>query len=342
MTPSGGILGLDIGGANLKAAHSGGGARCASFPLWRDPSGLERALADLLQQFPAFARVALTMTGELCDCFASQAEGVRFILEAARRAAGDVETRVWGFGEAREGGVFLSWDEAASSPARVAAANWLAQATFAGRLAPGAAALLIDMGSTTTDIVPLWEGRPVPGAKADPDRLAKRELVYTGASRTPVCAVLGEEVAAEFFATMADVYQVLGEREPAGDESTADGRGVGIDNAHARLARMLCGDPATMPRERTMELARAARDRQEGMLREAVAAVGRSLPEKPTAVLISGSGAFVLRRLLRGLMAEGSRKCIDLVEEWGEDLAGCGCAWAVAQLLSVAENDGGR
>src|SRR5947208_2344005 len=73
---------------------------------------------------------------------------------------------------------------------RTAAANWLATAVWAGRFAPEGAALLIDAGSTTTDIVPLWNGRPMPLGLTDPDRLRTGELVYTGARRTPVCALL--------------------------------------------------------------------------------------------------------------------------------------------------------
>ncbi len=57
------VLGLDIGGANLKAAHSRGGVRLRPFALWKDPAGLPGALRELLRGWPPFDRVAVTMTG---------------------------------------------------------------------------------------------------------------------------------------------------------------------------------------------------------------------------------------------------------------------------------------
>ncbi|MFL6120051.1 helix-turn-helix domain-containing protein, partial [Actinophytocola sp.] len=97
--------------------------------------------------------------------------------------------------------------------------------------------------STTTDVIPLIDGRPVPAARTDPARLQSGELVYTGIRRTPVCALLGDLGAAEFFATTHDVYLILGmtPADPA-DRDTADGRPATLECAHARLARMVCGD----------------------------------------------------------------------------------------------------
>src|SRR5712671_2460789 len=92
------ILGLDIGGANLKAAWlHGREVVCLTrpFALWRDPAGLSAALATLLEQLPPADEVAITMTGELCDCFTSKREGVLHILDAAARVAGRRPLHVW-------------------------------------------------------------------------------------------------------------------------------------------------------------------------------------------------------------------------------------------------------
>src|SRR5438552_12194660 len=94
---------------------------------------------------------------------------------------------------------------------RAAAANWLALAAYAGRFAPTGTALLVDVGSTTTDLVPLLGGAPVPCGNTDAERLLHRELVYTGVRRTPLCALLGETGAAELFATTLDAYLLLEE-----------------------------------------------------------------------------------------------------------------------------------
>src|SRR4051794_1172212 len=62
------ILGLDIGGANLKAATADKRAVSVPFPLWKQPDKLPAALAELVAKFPEAEELAVTMTGELCDC----------------------------------------------------------------------------------------------------------------------------------------------------------------------------------------------------------------------------------------------------------------------------------
>src|SRR6516225_11821769 len=89
------VLGLDVGGANLKAAHSGGAARSRPFALWNMPAGLTDALRELLCGWQPYDLLAVTMTGELCDCFATKREGVRAILDAVSAAAGLAPLRVW-------------------------------------------------------------------------------------------------------------------------------------------------------------------------------------------------------------------------------------------------------
>src|SRR3990172_4014916 len=88
-------LGLDIGGANLKAADGRGWAHSVPFALWRDPDGLAGALSELAATAPGSERWAVTMTGELCDCFRTKADGVRHILAAVEMAAGPRDVVVY-------------------------------------------------------------------------------------------------------------------------------------------------------------------------------------------------------------------------------------------------------
>src|SRR5207237_7055179 len=80
------VLGLDIGGANLKAAHTSGTARTRPFALWKNPGALSSVLAEFLSDWPDQELLAVTMTGELCDCFASRREGVHAILDALEQS----------------------------------------------------------------------------------------------------------------------------------------------------------------------------------------------------------------------------------------------------------------
>ncbi|MGE3803939.1 MAG: hydantoinase/oxoprolinase family protein, partial [Gemmataceae bacterium] len=232
-----GVLGLDIGGANLKAAHTFGAARSISFALWRTPEQLAGRLQFLIRELPAADVLAVTMTGELCDAFATRRAGVNAILDAVRQAT-TLPVRVW-----RTDGRFADLDSARETTWQTASANWLALATYVGRYAPEGPALLIDIGSTSTDVIPLVDGRPCPQGRTDPERLRSGELVYTGVRRTPLCALLGSSVAAELFATTLDVYLVLGElAENSDDCDSADGRPATKQQAHARLARMFLED----------------------------------------------------------------------------------------------------
>jgi probable H4MPT-linked C1 transfer pathway protein len=323
MPPS--VLAVDIGGAHLKAAHSGGMARTHAFELWKQPAGLPPVLGKLIATLPAFDLLAVTMTGELCDCFATKREGVLHILRCVEEAApAAAKVRVW-----RTDATWADLGAARTLPLLCAASNWLALATFSGRFAPEGSAVLLDIGSTTTDIIPLVDGRPTPTGRTDAERLRSGELVYTGARRTPVCALLGAEGAAEWFATTLDVYLVLDLiAEDRDDGRTADGRPATRPHAHARLARMLGADAESCAQEETLRLANLVRDRQLGILRAALGKVTARLLKPPPTVVLSGSGEFLGRLVCR------DTRLISLAEELGVEASQAACATALARLAA--------
>jgi probable H4MPT-linked C1 transfer pathway protein len=319
------ILGLDIGGANLKAAHSTGRAVSRPFALWKRPHDLAPALQSLIADIlPPVSHgglngVAVTMTGELCDCFPTSRAGVLHILDALKNALPDTPIHIW-----RTDGRFVTLDAARADPRACAAANWLALATFAGRFAPPGPALVVDIGSTTTDLVPLLDGIPVPKARTDPERLKAGELVYTGVRRTPLCALMGAGGAAEFFAMTQDIYLLLDRiAENAADSDTADGRPATKDGAHSRLARMLCGDAETITRNATLALAK----RLALVQRQAIDRAARQFTFG--ALILSGAGEF----LAREVFADFAGPVVSLAEELGPERSAAACAVAAAALL---------
>lgn len=323
------VLGLDIGGANLKAAHSHGSVGFMPFPLWKAPTRLPDALRALLKPLPPCDVIAVTMTGELCDCFETKQQGVNAILDAVEAIADKVPVRVW-----QTTGRFVDVPTACATPQQTAAANWLALATFAGRFAPDGTALVIDIGSTTTDIIPLDGGRPVPSNWTDPERLRSQELVYTGVQRTPVCALLGAEGAAELFATTRDVYLTLGSLpEMAHDRDTADGRPATKACAHARLARMLCADARTCTREQIDKLATRVLQKQVYVLQNAVEAVAGRLGEVPRVLVLAGSGEFLASVVVSQLRFKAAR-VISLAEQLGPEISRAACAHALVMLAT--------
>lgn len=322
-------LGLDVGGANLKAAHSGGAGRLRPFALWKNPAGLAEALRGLFAVLPAFDVLAVTMTGELCDCFETKRAGVHAILDAVEAAAAGRPVRVW-----HTDGRFTGVNEARAAPLQTAAANWLALATYAGRLVPRGPALLVDVGSTTADVIALVDGKPRPQGRTDPERLRSGELVYTGVRRTPLCALLGGGAAAEFFATTLDAYLLLGAvpEDPA-DRDTADGRPATRAAAHARMARMLCADTETCSPAETQRLAERVLLKQVYLLDSAFERVGQ-LGGDPQAVILAGSGEFLARTALGEQKHFPVPEVISLGERLGPALSAAACAHALAVLAS--------
>jgi probable H4MPT-linked C1 transfer pathway protein len=321
------IVGLDIGGANLKAASATGPALSRRFALYRTPQRLPAELRTLLAAFPGVTGLAVTMTGELCDCYPTKRAGVNAILAAVEEASAGLPTHVY-----LTSGRLATIAEARAEPLLAAASNWLALATVAARLAGAGPALLLDIGSTTTDAIPLLDGRPIPQGRTDPDRLQSGELLYQGVRRTPVCALLGVAGAAEFFATMHDVYLILGRiPEDPTDTDTADGRPATIEAAHDRLARMVLADRETStPGERRVLAERLAYWQREG-IRLMVELIAGRLPAPPHTVVVAGSGRFLAREVAQ----ETDATVLDLADLWGPDRSTAACAHALALLAEV-------
>ena len=334
-------LALDIGGANIKAAHSGGAVRSVRFELWKRPDELAPTLVRIASGLPHAGRIAVTMTAELCDCYPTRARGVHEVLLAVLGGFAEDSVRVWG-----TDGRFHSVADIMRTPLLAAASNWLATATLlAESVEAGAPALLIDIGSTTSDIIPLAGGRVAARGRTDTERLRHGELVYVGVRRTPLCAVATElphrgvptGLAAELFAATHDVYLTLGEIAPdPTDEATADGRPATVEAARDRLARIVCADRDGFSFDDAAELAHAA----DAALVQRLATAARNACEptigRPRSAILAGSGAFLARRVAEQLIEPGGT-IRNLAHEWGETASVAACARA---LLRIAEREG--
>jgi probable H4MPT-linked C1 transfer pathway protein len=347
--PNAPILGWDVGGANIKVSRvdpDEGSSRAVleyPFPLWREYRRLPSVLAVLADRTggaPAVRRdaeqppaMAVTMTAELADCFATKREGVGFVIGAFQAAFPASAT--WFYGA---DGRFHSAEEAQERPLDVAAANWMASATWVARTHPDA--LFVDVGSTTTDIVPIVAGRVAAAGYTDLARLRQGELVYTGCLRTPVSAILRSvplgagrcRVAAELFAVTADVYRWLGQiTEEDYTCDTPDGRGRSRSEAGARLARVVCADLETLGAADVTAIADHIARAQTRLILHGMRDVMRRLSTaRPHVAVLAGSGAFLARAAAE---AAGLATC-DLTGELGRDAARAAPAAAVAQLLA--------
>jgi probable H4MPT-linked C1 transfer pathway protein len=338
-------LALDVGGAYLKAADGRGYGAARCFALWRAPDQLAQELGQMIANAPACDCLAATMTGELADCFSTKAEGVAAIVEAIERAVAGRPLAIYS-----TSGDFLSPAEARQSTLAVAASNWHALAAFAARFARGRPALLVDVGSTTADVIPLGVAGPEPVGRTDPDRLLSGELVYTGVERTPIAAIVSSlpwrgrlyPVASELFATASDAHLLLGHlpEEPSNCD-TADGRPRTRDASHARLARMLCADATMFSLDDAAIAAQHINAGQEKALRNAVNHVVGRMRTPPESLILSGHGEFLAAAATH--QADWPRRrpeMISLNKLLGPDISRCATAHALAVLFNECASKG--
>ncbi len=324
------MIGLDVGGANTKAAvvQDDGRFRTVSepFEMWRQPQALADVIASVVGRLGLdHAPVALTTTAELVDVFASKREGVLRVLEAAHQALAGRRLRVM-----TTAGELVSLADARAAPQRCAAANWMATALLVARSRPDA--ILLDSGGTTTDVIPIVAGQVAARGRTDVERLLQGELVYTGALRTNIAAVVSQvpiggkpcPVASELFAISADAHLLRGSLTRQQCSCTfPDGRGATPAEVRARLARVVCADPEQLADGDLEAIAAAVEDAQIGSIAAALARVCARVPAG-TGVIAVGLGAFLARAAAErcGLpvypVAAGSSPLSELAGNGGE------------------------
>ena len=331
------VIGLDVGGANTKAAAVAGDAttRIISepFELWRDPEGLSEAIASVVGRLQLDrAPVAMTTTAELVDVFASKRDGVLAVLAAAERALPGHRLRVM-----TTAGGLVDLAEARAAPLACAAANWMATALVVARSLPDV--ILLDCGGTTTDVIPIVGGEVAARGRTDVERLLAGELVYTGALRTTIPAILSSvpiggqscPVTSELFAISADAHLLGGRLTPEQCTCTfPDDRGTSPAEVRSRLARVVCADPEQLADGDLEAIADAVHDAQVAAIVAGLAQVARRVPAG-TGVLAVGVGAFLAR-------AAADRCGLALVAGSGA-LDGRGADVAAAVALSVLGRD---
>lgn len=331
-----GVVGWDIGGSNVKAALVSHGrvvsAVSRPFELRLAPGQLAQVLREVAVEATAGTRLphAITMTAELSRNFRTKREGVSFVLAAVEAAFGAADVHVF-----TVDGRFLASHEARVDALSVASANWMATARLVADAHPDA--ILIDIGSTTTDIIPIVGGTVAAAGRTDPERLASGELLYSGAARTPAEALAPDveirgtryALAAEGFATSGDIHLWLGDLAPedlAG--GTADGRPATREFAGERLRRMICADRDLLDEAGVSSLAECLAASQVRRIEAAIRQVHLRHPAIAVAV-VAGLGAFMARR---AAMRAGL-DVVALAAEHGEGASRCAPAAAVAALL---------
>ncbi|MGB8337823.1 MAG: hydantoinase/oxoprolinase family protein [Burkholderiales bacterium] len=302
------VMGWDIGGAHLKAVTldgDGGVVRCVQSPcpLWQGLRHLEQGIERIISGSSA-THHAVTMTGELVDLFANRSEGVIAISDLAQKKLKEKAVMIF----AGEKG-FVSTEDCMNQTENIASMNWYATGALVASQVKQA--LLVDFGSTTTDIMLLSDGHVHAQGKNDFTRMASEELVYTGLVRTPLMA-LAQKVSfqntkiglmAEYFATTADVYRVLGELpEQADQHPAADNGDKTISDSARRMARMIGRDVETASQAEWRKLAQSFADIQTQILFKACERqLARGVIGDDAPLIGAGCGSFLARKLAQKL-----------------------------------------
>jgi len=318
------ILGIDIGGANTKIASDDGKiVELHYIPLWKNTK-LPEALIDIAGRLKP-EKAGVVITGELADCFPDKDTGLSYIIDAVNNAFANA------FFLDNNGN--LTKEKIRS----IAAANWMASSLLTGK--DFGDCIFLDIGSTTTDIIPIKNGLPLAG-KTDFERLKKGELVYSGALRTNIAAILKRvtfgnvdrdiesRVSSELFAITADAYIVLGLIKPHNYTcDTPDGAGKTILDAKRRLARVVCADLSEIRNEEIFSIARQAMEAQVNEIKDALCEI--SIKHGIQTIVACGIGEFLAKKAAN----ETGLEIILISEKYGTEISKVFPAYAVAKLL---------
>lgn len=296
-------VGWDIGGAHLKAVliDSEGIALQAiqvPCPLWQGINELNAAFDAVLSILEVGTfNSAFTMTGELADCFLSRQQGVCDIADAVCAKFGEDALFYGGkHGFVQKANITQHVDDVASM-------NWHASATYLSQFM--SSGLLVDIGSTTTDIVPIYRHELVNQGMTDAERMSCDELLYTGVVRTPLMALTNKVIfngkqynaAAELFATTGDVYRLLGELPNTMDvAATADGQSKSYVASARRIARMIGHDVEDAPMREWATLATEYKHTHMQEISQNIKVKAALTPDAKT-ITCAGIGRFLLEKI---------------------------------------------
>ena len=153
-------------------------------------------------------------------------------------------------------------------------------------------------------MIPIVGGEVVARGRTDVERLLAGELVYTGALRTNVAAIVSHvpiggrpcPVSSELFAISADAHLLRGSLTPEQCTCTfPDGRGASLAEVRARLARVVCADPEQLADGDLEAIAAAVEEAQIAAIAGALDARRRAGCPPASPVVAVGVGAFLAR-----------------------------------------------
>ncbi|MCC3144110.1 H4MPT-linked C1 transfer pathway protein [Halanaerobium sp. Z-7514] len=244
------VTAWDIGGANIKASRieyekniSNIKSSSHFFPIWDQSKDPLLIIKDISEELGSSDYFAVTMTAELADRFNNKAEGVNYIIELFEK-------------NFKEKNIFycdyygnLKQKFEIKAIKTLAAANWAVSAKFLAEFF--ADFILFDLGSTSTDLIPVKNSKLINRGKTDNERLFWGELIYLGYLRSNLSFLVdqlpyqGKMITPinEYFASTADIHLLKGIIDQSEyNIPTADAKAKNRKAALSRVARLLSLD----------------------------------------------------------------------------------------------------
>jgi probable H4MPT-linked C1 transfer pathway protein len=326
------VFGLDIGGANTKATFLRTQHNTVKefrtlleyFPIWKNeknqlPKVLKKIKNELINSL-VLDGVGLTITAELSDVYVTKKEGVSHVLDSVYQVFRDTPLFILNV-EAN----LISIEDAKNEPLSIASANWVATGWMIKQIIKNC--IIIDVGSTSTSIIPIVKGKIAAKCKTDLHKLQNGELVYSGSLRTNVATIVNEipvfdtltRVSSELFAQSGDVHLLLGNiKEEDYTVETCDGRGKTRREAASRLARVVCADINMLTQLQIIDMAKFVYDKQLEQIAKGLKDVHERIKpiiQEKIKVVVTGLGRNFLGR--KAAERAGIETVIDMEELLG-------------------------
>ena len=303
MKPKVEYLGIDIGGAHIKIVCLNikkevcyvGYKQC---PLWKGIENLKREIKFINSLITnKNNKCCITMTGELCDIFKNRRSGAKEIIKVCKL----INCRKFYYTKLDE--MFTSrpkFDEIISM-------NWHSIGKLSEKKVKNA--ILIDFGSTTTDLICIKNGQMKYESSDDFGRINNSELLYTGFMRTPLFAITPYinyikkriKLIPENFSNTSDIYRIKKEIKKNFDiDNTLDNRSKTLESSMQRVSRSLGFD---FKKEDQRLIKKISEEISNIQLKEIAKKIFEMMKtyglKKNTSIIISGIGQDVLINFLK-------------------------------------------
>ncbi len=295
------FLGIDIGGAHIKLVGLDEKknviiVKYRKCYIWKDPQKLlgEIKFINSLSKNKEVV-CGITMTAELCDIFSTRKSGAKTLRNKCRK----IKFKKLFYENSKK--VFESIDK--SNPVNFMSMNWHAAGRFIAKFLENA--ILIDLGSTTTDFICIKNNKIMNIGFDDFSRLQNGELLYTGIIRTPIFGIENSvnlnskefNIIPEFFSRTSDLYRVQGKIKKIFDiDEEADLSSKSINSSYRRIARSFGLDLSNQNKKIIHKLSKKITEQQLNLISENVDKLIKKFGmTQKTPLILAGIGQEILR-----------------------------------------------